>query len=55
MSMIDPKGSRPYSLVHLARLQRTGNLKLVKTEVPDNSDVQISQSNDNCLTDIAAK
>ena len=42
MSMIDPKGSRPSALVNLARLQRIGNLKLVKTEVPDNSDKRIS-------------
>lgn len=54
MSMIDPKGSRPSALVNLARLQRSGNLKLVKTVVPDNSDTRNSASNDNYLTDINA-
>lgn len=54
MSMIDPKGSRPSSLVNLASLQRSGNLRLVKTEVPHDSDKRISPSNDNYLTDINA-
>lgn len=54
MSMTDPKGSRPSALVNLARLQRGGNLKLVKTVVPDNPDTRISPSNDNYLTDINA-
>ena len=52
MSMIDPKGSRPSALVNLARLQRNGKLKLVKTEVRDDSDKRMSSSNDNFLTDI---
>lgn len=54
MSMIDPKGSRPSTLVNLAGLQRNGNLKLVKTEAHDDSDERISLSNDNYLTDINA-
>lgn len=54
MSMIDPKGSRPSTLANLATLQRGSNLKLVKTEVPHNSDTRISPSNDNYLTDINA-
>jgi hypothetical protein len=54
MSMIDPKGSRPSALVNLARLQRNGNLRLVKTEARDDSDKRISSSNDNYLTDINA-
>ena len=54
MSMIDPKGSRPSALVNLARLQRSGNLKLVITEAHDDSDKRISSSNDNYLTDINA-
>ncbi len=55
MSMIDPKGSRPSTLINnLARLQRAGNLKLVKTEVPENSDTRILPSNDNYATDLNA-
>ena len=53
MSMIDPKGSRPSALVNLARLQH-GNLKLVKTEVHNDSDKRISLSNDHYPTDINA-
>ena len=54
MSMIDPKGSRTSALVNFARLQRSGNLKLVKTEALNASDKLISPSNDNYLTDINA-
>jgi hypothetical protein len=54
MSMIDPKGYRPSALVNLARPQRNGNLRLVKTEARDDSDKRISSSNDNYLTDINA-
>ena len=54
ISMIDPKGSRPSALVNLARLQRSGNLKLVITEARDDSDKRISPSNDNYLADINA-
>ena len=53
ISMIDPKGSRPSALVNLARLQH-GNLKLVKTEVHNDSDKRISLSNDHYPTDINA-
>ena len=54
ISMIDPKGSRPSTLVNLARLQRGGNLKLVKTEAHDDSDKRISSSNDNYQIDVNA-
>lgn len=54
MSMIDPKGSRPSALVNLARLHRTGNLKLVKTDVPDGLDKAVSPSSETCMADIDA-
>jgi hypothetical protein len=52
MSMIDPKGSRPSALVILASLQRSGKLKLVKTEARNDSDKRSISSNDNYPSDI---
>jgi hypothetical protein len=42
MSMIDPKGARSSALDNVARLQQSGSLKLVKTDVQDDSDKRIS-------------
>lgn len=52
MSMIDPKGARSSALDNLARLQQSGNLKLVKTDVQDESDKRISQLDRGYGTDI---
>ena len=54
MSMIDCKGSRPSTIVHLARLKRSGNLELVKTEAHHVSHKRILPSNNNYLSDINA-